>query len=261
MDLFPAVNPLYSLSGFVVGLLVGQTGVGGGSLMTPILVLLFGIHPATAVGTDLLYAAATKSVGTVVHGYNHTVDWQVTRRLATGSLPATVLTLYFVSHFNLVTPEAGKAISLVLGVALLLTAVALIFRNRLIALAGHRMAAPERRTAVLTIITGAVLGALVTISSVGAGAVGVTALILLYPHLPTKTIVGSDIAHAVPLTLVAGLGHWWLGSLDWPLLISLLTGSIPGIILGSYLSNKVPDAVLRPILAAVLVLVGGRLVF
>jgi uncharacterized membrane protein YfcA len=261
MDLFQAVNPLYSLSGFVVGLLVGQTGVGGGSLMTPILVLLFGIHPATAVGTDLLYAAATKSVGTLVHGYNHTVDWRVTRRLATGSLPATVLTLILVSHFNLATPEAGRAISLVLGIALLLTAVSLIFRNRLVALAGHRMAASERRTAVLTVVTGVVLGAVVTISSVGAGAVGVTALILLYPHLPTKTIVGSDIAHAVPLTLVAGIGHWWLGSLDWPLLTSLLTGSIPGIILGSYLSTKMPDKVLRPILAAVLVVVGGRLVF
>jgi uncharacterized membrane protein YfcA len=261
MDLLQAVNPLYSLSGFVVGLLVGQTGVGGGSLMTPILVLLFGIHPATAVGTDLLYAAATKSVGTLVHGYNHTVDWRVTRRLATGSLPATVLTLILVSHFNLVTPEAGRAISLVLGIALLLTAVSLIFRERLIALTGHRMAAPERRTAVLTVATGVVLGAVVTISSVGAGAVGVTALILLYPNLPTKTIVGSDIAHAVPLTLVAGIGHWWLGSLDWPLLVSLLTGSIPGIILGSYLSTKVPDKMLRPILAAVLVVVGGRLVF
>jgi uncharacterized membrane protein YfcA len=261
MNLLSAVDPLYALSGFFVGLLVGQTGVGGGSLMTPILILVFGIHPASAVGTDLLYAAATKSVGTLVHGYNHTVDWRVTRRLAYGSLPATVFTLLLVSHFNLITPEAGKAISLVLGIALLLTAVALIFRNRLIQLAGHRMAAPERRTALLTVVTGAVLGALVTISSVGAGAVGVTALILLYPNLPTKTIVGSDIAHAVPLTLIAGLGHWWLGSLDWPLLGSLLTGSIPGIILGSYLATKVPDSVLRPILAAVLVVVGGRLVF
>jgi uncharacterized membrane protein YfcA len=261
MDLLSAVNPLYTLSGFVVGLLVGQTGVGGGSLMTPILVLLFGIHPATAVGTDLLYAAATKSVGTLVHGYNHTVDWAVTRRLALGSLPATVLTLFVVSHYNLATPEASKAISLVLGVALLLTALSLIFRNRLVRLAGNRMAAPARRTAALTVLTGVVLGAVVTISSVGAGAVGVTALILLYPTLPTKTIVGSDIAHAVPLTLVAGLGHWWLGSLDWPLLTSLLTGSIPGIILGSYLATKVPDAVLRPILAGVLVVVGGRLVF
>jgi uncharacterized protein len=262
MNLLSAINPLYALSGFVVGLLVGQTGVGGGSLMTPILILVFGIHPASAVGTDLLYAAATKSVGTLVHGYNHTVDWRVTRRLATGSLPATVLTLVFVSHFNLVTPEAGQAISLVLGVALLLTAIALVFRNQLVASLGGRFTSlSDRRTAALTVLTGVILGAVVTISSVGAGAVGVTALILLYPNLPTKTIVGSDIAHAVPLTLVAGLGHWWLGSLDWPLLTSLLSGSIPGIILGSYLATKVPDSVLRPILAAVLVVVGGRLVF
>jgi uncharacterized membrane protein YfcA len=262
MNLISAVNPLYTISGFVVGLLVGQTGVGGGSLMTPILVLVFGIHPATAVGTDLLYAAATKSVGTLVHGYNHTVDWRVTRRLASGSLPATVLTLLLVSRFNLATPEAGHAISLVLGIALLLTAVALIFRNRLIALAGDRFAAmPDRRIATLTVLTGVVLGGVVTMSSVGAGAVGVTALILLYPRLPTKTIVGSDIAHAVPLTLVAGIGHWLLGSVDWPMLASLLTGSIPGIILGSYLATKLPDTFLRPILAGVLVIVGGRLVF
>jgi uncharacterized membrane protein YfcA len=261
IGMLAGINPLYSLSGFVVGLLVGQTGVGGGSLMTPILVLVFGIHPASAVGTDLLYAAATKSVGTLVHGYNHTVDWRVTRRLATGSLPATVLTLLLVSHFNLGTAQAGNAISVVLGIALLLTAVALFFRNRLVALAGNRMAAPARRTALLTVLTGVVLGAVVTISSVGAGAVGVTVLILLYPHLPTKTIVGSDIAHAVPLTLVAGIGHWLLGSVDWSLLTSLLSGSIPGIILGSYLSSKVPDWVLRPILATVLVVVGGRLVF
>jgi uncharacterized protein len=260
MEMLAGINPLFSLSGFVVGLLVGQTGVGGGSLMTPILVLVFGIHPVSAVGTDLLYAAATKSVGTLVHGYNHTVDWTVTRRLAAGSLPATVLTLLLVSHFNLGTAEAGHAISLVLGIALLLTAGSLIFRDRLVKFAGHRMAAPEGRTVFLTVLTGVVLGAVVTISSVGAGAVGVTALILLYPHLPTKTIVGSDIAHAVPLTLVAGIGHWWLGSVDWHLLTALLTGSIPGIILGSYLSARVPEWVLRPVLAAVLVVVGGQLV-
>jgi uncharacterized membrane protein YfcA len=256
MELLAAINPLYSLSGFVVGLLVGQTGVGGGSLMTPILVLVFGIHPASAVGTDLLYAAATKSVGTLVHGYNHTVDWTVTRRLATGSLPATVLTLLLVSHFNLGTTEAGNAISVVLGIALLLTAVSLIFRNRLVAFAGRRIAASGRHTAILTVATGVVLGAVVTISSVGAGAVGVTALILLYPQLPTKTIVGSDIAHAVPLTLVAGLGHWWLGTVNFGLLGSLLTGSIPGIIIGSFFAARAPDRVLRPLLAATLMLVG-----
>ncbi|MBS0559189.1 MAG: sulfite exporter TauE/SafE family protein [Proteobacteria bacterium] len=254
-------NPLYSLSGFVVGILVGQTGVGGGSLMTPLLVLLFGVHPATAVGTDLLYASATKTIGTLVHGYNGTVDWKVTRRLAYGSLPATVATILLISRFDLAGSGAGRAISFVLGIALLLTAIALVFRPKLIALAGDRLHLPDRKIAALTVVTGAVLGALVTLSSVGAGAVGVTALLLLYPLLPTKRIVGSDIAHAVPLTLVAGIGHWMLGSVDWSLLAALLTGSIPGIILGSYLSSRVPDMYLRPILAAVLALVGGRLVF
>jgi len=261
MSMTPAFDPLFSLSGFIVGLLVGQTGVGGGSLMTPLLVLLFGIHPATAVGTDLLYASATKSIGTLVHGYNRTVDWRVTRRLATGSLPATLATLFLISHFDLASTGAARAISFVLGIALLLTAIALLFRSRLVSLAGNRVDRPEGRTAVMTVITGALVGALVTVSSVGAGAVGVTALILLYPRLPTKTIVGSDIAHAVPLTLLAGFGHWMMGSVDWFLLTSLLSGSIPGIILGSYLSARVPDGVLRPILATVLAVVGGRLVF
>jgi uncharacterized membrane protein YfcA len=262
MNLFTAINPLYSLSGFIVGLLVGQTGVGGGSLMTPLLVLLFGIHPATAVGTDLLYASATKTVGTLVHGLNHTVDWRIVRRLASGSVPATVLTLLVISHFTITGPMSGRIISLVLGVMLLLTAVSLVFRQRFLRLMAPVLdKLPPRRAARLTVVTGVVLGALVTLSSVGAGALGVTALLLLYPKIPMKVIVGSDIAHAVPLTLVAGVGHWWLGSVDWALLTSLLSGSIPGIILGSYLSARIPDAVLRPILATVLCIVGGRLVF
>jgi uncharacterized protein len=259
---FSAIDPLFMLSGFFVGLLVGQTGVGGGSLMTPILVLLFGIHPATAVGTDLLYASATKSVGTLVHGLNHTVDWRIVRRLASGSVPATVITLLVISHFNIGGPASGRIISLLLGITLLLTALSLIFRRPFLAFMGPTL---DRVTPVqaarLTVLTGVVLGVLVTLSSVGAGALGVTALLMLYPRAPMAVIVGSDIAHAVPLTLVAGAGHWWLGSVDWHLLTSLLSGSIPGIILGSYLSAHVPDAVLRPILAAVLCIVGGRLVF
>ena len=254
--------PEFALSGFVVGLLVGQTGVGGGSLMTPLLVLLFGVHPATAVGTDLLYAAASKSVGTLVHGANRTVDWRVVGRLATGSIPATIITVLVLSRFDVMSPDMGKVISFVLGIALLLTGGVLMLRRWFFALVGPAMQriAPTTRL-WLTIGCGAVLGIVVSISSVGAGAIGVTALVLLYPELPIARIVGSDIAHAVPLTLIAGAGHWWLGSVDWPLLGSLLSGAIPGIMLGSYLTRFVPEWVLRPLLAVVLFLVGGRLVF
>jgi uncharacterized protein len=261
MSLLTSIDPLYTLSGFFVGLLVGQTGVGGGSLMTPILVLLFGIHPATAVGTDLLYASATKSVGTLVHGLNHTVDWRIVRRLASGSVPMTVITLLAISHYNIMGPTSGRIISLVVGIMLLLTALSLIFREYFLHLMGPVLdRVTPRQAAQLTVATGVVLGTLVTLSSVGAGAIGVTALLMLYPRVPLPVIVGSDIAHAVPLTLVAGIGHWWLGSVDWPLLTSLLSGSIPGIILGSYLSAHIPDNVMRPILATVLCVVGGRLV-
>jgi len=256
------VDPLYTLSGFFVGLLVGQTGVGGGALMTPLLVLMFGVHPATAVGTDLLFASATKTVGTLVHGLSHTVSWRLVLRLAYGSVPATALTLLFMSRFDIAGTQASAFISSVVGVMLLLTALSLVFRRQFVAFAGARISRVKPRlTAQLTVLMGAVLGVMVTLSSVGAGAIGVTVLLLLYPRLPMAIIVGSDIAHAVPLTLAAGVGHWFLGSVDWSLLASLLTGSVPGIILGSYISARVPDAVLRPILAGTLVLVGGRLVF
>jgi uncharacterized membrane protein YfcA len=260
--MFGSVDPLFSLSGFFVGLLVGQTGMGGGSLMTPILILLFGVHPATAVGTDLLYASATKTVGTLVHGLNKTVNWRIVRYLATGSVPATGLTLLVMSKYDITGAAASDLINSVLGVMLLLTALALIFRRQFLAFVGTRLVhAPPHHTAIATIATGIALGILVTISSVGAGAIGVTALILMYPELPMAVIVGSDIAHAVPLTLVAGVGHWILGSVNWGMLVSLLTGSVPGIIIGSYLSARIPDAVLRPILAVTLMVVGGRLVF
>jgi hypothetical protein len=261
MDVVHSIRPLYALSGFCVGALVGMTGVGGGSLMTPLLVLLFGIHPATAVGTDLLYAAATKSVGTLVHGYTHTVDWRVVRRLAAGSVPMTILTLVVLSFFDLNSAHAARLISRTLGAALLVTALALVFRASLVAYFAARF--PDlrlRRTAALTVVIGGVLGLLVSISSVGAGALGVTALIILYPQLSTPRIVGSDIAHAVPLTLIAGTGHWIIGSVDTMILGSLLAGSIPGIIVGSWMTTRIPDRVLRLALAAVLLIVGGRLV-
>ena len=262
MQFLPSVHPLYIVSGFFVGLLVGQTGVGGGSLMTPLLVLLFGVHPASAVGTDLLYASITKTVGTAVHGANHTVEWPIVFRLAGGSVPATALTLLVISHFDLNSRSASHVISTVLGVMLVLTAVALLFRHRLLAMGGDRLSKYSPRTTVaLTVGTGAILGVLVTISSVGAGAIGVTVLLLLYPRLPMARIVGSDIAHAVPLTLIAGVGHWFLGSVNLDLLTSLLIGSIPGISLGSMIASRVPEWVLRPLLAATLALVGGTLVF
>jgi hypothetical protein len=253
------INPLYSLSGFLVGALVGVTGVGGGSLMTPILVLLFGVHPATAVGTDLLYASITKASGSVVHNLNKTVDWGIVLRLASGSLPASGLTLWLLHRYG--APTNGALISTILGFALILTAVAVAFRPWVLRQAGRLGEMGARRQTVLTILTGLILGVLVTISSVGAGALGVTALILLYPKLPTVRIVGSDIVHAVPLTLLAGMGHLVVGEVNGAVVASLLVGSIPGIIIGSHFSARVPDKVLRPIMAATLLLVGGRLAF
>jgi hypothetical protein len=262
MTQMAAINPLYTLSGFLVGMLVGLTGVGGGSLMTPLLVLLFGIHPATAVGTDLLYAAATKSVGTAVHGFNKSVDWRVVGRLATGSVPATTVTGLLLYWLGAGGQGSSRLISFVLGIAVLITAVLLLGRTWLLAYFGPRLNPDGPKHAhTLTILTGVVLGVLVTLSSVGAGALGVTALFLMYPRMPASRIVGSDIAHAVPLTLLAGAMHWLIGSVDWHLLGSLLSGSIPGIIVGSIIAVRVPDRVVRPALACVLVLVGGRLVF
>jgi hypothetical protein len=256
------IDPLYSLSGFVVGALVGMTGVGGGALMTPLLILLFGVHPATAVGTDLLYAAATKAGGSLVHGYARSIDWRVVRRLATGSIPATVVTLAALSHFNLDGDGARSLITLMLAVALLLTASVLVFGEPIIRMYRARVAELEpARTATNTILVGLLLGVLVSITSVGAGAIGVVALVLLYPHLPIAKIVGSDIAHAVPLTLLAGLGHWMMGSVDWHIIGSLLAGSLPGIFVGSYFAIRVPERALRLVLAVMLFVIAGRMAF
>jgi uncharacterized protein len=253
-------NYLFSISGFVVGMLVGFTGVGGGSLMTPLLVLLFGFPPSVAVGTDLLYASITKAGGTVVHSFNGTVDWRIVRRLATGSLPATLMTLLALNFFGVRSHATASLITTILGLALMLTAVSLVFRQSLQAfLAKFTKNLTDKSTGILTIALGAFLGFLVSISSVGAGAIGATVLILLYPKLPMARIVGSDIAHAVPLTLIAGIGHWFLGSIDWMLLFSLLLGSLPGIAIGSQLAAYVPDRLLRTILASTLAVVGLRL--
>jgi uncharacterized membrane protein YfcA len=260
MDIAGLINPLYVLSGLVVGFVVGLTGVGGGSLMTPILVLLFGVHPVTAVGTDLLYASATKAVGTAMHRVGDTIDWGVAGLLASGSIPATALTLFVLRKLGV---EGGDGlITTILGAALVVTALAVMCRRWIVTYAARiRGKDDPRRTRALTIVTGAVLGALVSATSVGAGALGVTALIILYPGFSTARIVGTDIAHAVPLTLVAGLGHWLIGSVDILIIVSLLHGSLPGVVAGSFLAPRVPDGALRPILAIVLAVVGVRLLF
>lgn len=254
------IDPLYVASGFGVGLLVGMTGVGGGSLMTPLLILLFGIHPSTAVGTDLLYAAATKAGGSLVHGLSRSIHWPAVIRLACGSIPASILTMVAIWQLDLNAASQRSLVNLVLCFALLLTAVSLIFRKSILDRYRQRLERVDERTiAVATVATGALLGILVSISSVGAGAVGVTALLLLYPRLPMASIVGSDIVHAVPLTLVAGAGHWALGAVDWQLMGVLLMGSLPGIVIGSYSAVRVPQAVLRVALATILLVVAGRM--
>ena len=256
-----AYNPLYSLAGVLVGMLVGLTGVGGGSLMTPLLVLAFGFHPATAVGTDLLYASATKTVGGAVHGLRGTVDWAIVRRLAMGSVPAAAATLLLLSRAAEQSERTGAAIAVALGVTLICTAIATFFRTRIVtAITPHFRGIQGRKRDLLTVLLGAMLGVLVSLTSVGAGALGMTALLILYPGAPVNRLVGSDIAHAVPLTLIAGMGHLWLGSVDLLLLGSLLAGSIPGIVLGSVIASRVTDRVLTPILATTLALVGLKLI-
>jgi len=262
MSAFEALQPAYSMAAFAVGILVGMTGVGGGSLMTPILILLFGIHPATAVGTDLLHAAVTKTAGSVVHGRNRTIEWRLVRRLAAGSIPATVVTIAALSAIDINGPLARDLIDAVLAVALTVTAMTLVFRNRLVARYSRRFdALADRHIAAITVAVGAAIGVVVSISSVGAGAIGVTALVLLYPKLPAARVVGSDIAHAVPLTLVAGVGHWFLGSIDFTIFASLILGSVPGILLGSYAALRVPERALRVVLAVTLLVVASKLSF
>jgi uncharacterized membrane protein YfcA len=260
MEFLQHINPLFVLSGFAVGAIVGLTGVGGGSLMTPILILLFGVHPAAAVGTDLIYASATKTGGSLIHGFNRTIHWPLVARLALGSVPAALLTLLALQHFEGEAAALNALITRALGFALILTAATIIFRQRLIGSYAARLEAlGEKRVHVLTTLTGAVLGVLVTLSSVGAGALGVTALLLLYPKMPVARIVGSDIAHAVPLTLIAGAGHLMMGHIDVTMLTSLLLGSLPGIMLASNLAPRLPENFLRYALSTILVLVSVKL--
>jgi uncharacterized membrane protein YfcA len=265
LSFLASFQPLYSLSGFVVGMLVGLTGVGGGSLMTPLLVLLFGVHPATAVGTDLLYAAITKTAGTAVHGMHGRVNWKVVAMLGAGSVPAALLMLWLMAGVDRKSPEIAHLITFSLGLLLFLTAFMLLFRNQALAQArkwrGEREAVSPHTIALLTVLLGLVLGVLVTMTSVGAGALGVTVLLVLYPQTDVREIVGSDIVHAVPLTLIGGMGYWAIGEINWTMLGTLLVGSIPGIVVGSLIAPRVHERVIRLVLAATLVIVAWKLVF
>lgn len=258
--LFHQLDLLHALAGVLVGVLVGLTGVGGGSLMTPLLVLMFGVSPQTAVGTDLLYAGTTKIFGSGVHGWRDTVDWQILRRLASGSIPAAGLTLLTIWHMGQIDKSAQHLIMTALGGMLILTSIAVAFQRRLRRFArGLDPLEPPKRAVLPTILLGAAIGVAVSVSSVGAGAIGVTALLMLYPNIPLSRIVGTDIAHAVPLAFVGGFGHWIIGDVNFVLLVNLLIGSIPGVIVGSLFSSRASDRWIRPLLAMVLALSGMKL--
>ncbi len=254
---------LHPLSGFLVGLMVGVTGVGGGSLMAPLMILVLGVAPTTAVGTDLWFAGITKLVGGTVHHSQGHADWQIVRRLCWGSLPAALLTLWFLSSTDMHQVKSGLIVQM-LGVILVMTAFVTLMQKRLGAMAarlesGHidslRSILPG-----MTVLAGAILGVIVTLTSVGAGALGATMLVMLYPWRMTPgRLVGTDIVHAVPLTLLAGFGHFWMGNVDFGLLGSLLLGSIPGIIIGSRLTRLVNPVFLRCALSGMLLFSGIRL--
>jgi uncharacterized membrane protein YfcA len=253
----------YVVSGFAVGLLVGLTGVGGGSLMTPLLTLLFGINPTVAVGTDLAFASITKTAGTFAHRYRGTVHWDIVKRLCIGALPAAVVATLTLKQFGALDQEIGLIIRYSIAGSVLLTVVALLFRSRMQAWINAHPEKQLQGNALVgaTIAAGAILGALVTVSSIGAGAIGATLLVLLYPRLSPAEIAGTDIAYAVPLTAIAAFGHWWLGSIHWELLAMLLLGSVPGITIGSLAARAVPEKILRVLLATTLTGVAAKLVF
>lgn len=250
-------------AGVVTGLLVGLTGVGGGALMTPLLLLGFGIAPLTAVGTDLWFAAITKLFATRVHHGHGLIDWQVVKRLWMGSLTASAATLVWMK-LHPIDASAVTLLKTAIAVAVLLTAVGLIFQKQLHSL-GHKLRTTDAAhfksaQPALTVLAGAVLGVLVTLTSVGAGALGAVFLAYLYPlRLTPPKLIATDIVHAIPLAIFAGMGHLWIGNVDTTLLGQMLLGSIPGVIVGAMLSVRLPHGVLRGALSLVLVSVGVKL--
>ncbi|WP_369602306.1 sulfite exporter TauE/SafE family protein [Hahella sp. SMD15-11] len=254
---------LYILAGAGVGFLVGLTGVGGGSLMTPLLIL-FGFPPHTAIGTDLLYAAITKASGVITHARQKTVDWKIVLNMAAGSVPASIITAGILAAYFPDASAYQHLLTVSLGFMLILTSVVLVFRDRIVSARLAHMnddSFSSRHRGLLTFVSGAVLGVLVTLSSVGAGAIGTAILLTLYPALVASRVVGTDLAHAVPLTLIAGLGHLHLGNVDYTLLASLLVGSLPAIQAGTWLSRRLPSRMLRPALASMLMIIGVKYAF
>ena len=243
---------LFTLSGFIIGLLIGLTGVGGGSLMTPLLMLFFKVPAAIAVGTDLLYASITKCVGIFKHQKLGHIEWPIVKDLMTGSVPAAILTSFFLSLNFIQEGNMTSFIEVFLGIALIVTSVAIFFQPLMINKSLKRPSLSEKKRKSITIILGIILGFIVTLTSVGAGAIGVTMLLILYPKLPIKKIIGTDIAHAVPLTLISGIGHASIGTVDLELLIVLLVGSIPGVWLGARLNAKANDEWIRLLLVIIL---------
>lgn len=256
---------IYAISGAFVGIVVGLTGIGGGSLMTPLL-LLFGIPPHIAVGTDLLYAAITKASGVVSHQKRGSINWSIVSVMALGSIPSAIVTGILLSYFFVDYKEYTGVITTALGVMLVLTASLLMFRKK-IQLFSNRQADlsseswMQANKTVITLLMGVLLGFLVTLSSVGAGAIGTAILLVLYPKLKSMNIVGTDIAHAVPLTLIAGLVHLGLGNVDYSLLLALLVGSIPAVHLGTKIGTKIPEDILRHALALILLTLGVKYIF
>ncbi|HEY3849638.1 MAG TPA: sulfite exporter TauE/SafE family protein [Steroidobacteraceae bacterium] len=258
-------NPLlYVLCGLMVGALVGLTGVGGGSLMTPILVLVFGQSPAVAVGTDLMFSASTKLVATASFGFSRRVDWRIVGRLALGSVPATAAVILWFWFDHRPPGVMDQLISRCLAVILALAAVAVLLQDPLRRL-GLRFAAAwlsnaERHKIALTVAAGALLGAGVTMTSVGAGALGVAVLVALYPlRLPSDRLVATDIAHALPITAMAAAGHAFLGHVNLRVLACLLVGSIPGVILATRATIRLPPQLTRTLIAIMLAIVSERL--
>lgn len=253
------IDTAYAQAGALTGFVVGLTGVGGGALMTPILLIFFGVSPTTAIATDLWFAAITKLVGARVHHTNGNVDWQVAKRLWLGSLPMALLIVVIVS----LGAQVAKVdwLTKAIGIVVLITAIGLLVAPKLVAYAkGRRIGQPERFKAIqpaLTVISGGVLGLCVALTSVGAGALGSVMLLYLYPlRMTPHRLVATDIVHAIPLAVVAGLGYLFAGMVDWWMLASLLVGSIPTVLMGSLLAGKIPGRGIQIALALVLIAAG-----